>query len=456
MNRTRSPRLRGRWAWVIGATGAVLALQIVFFGLLVVSQGLPDRPIVSRLADDVREGAYGPARMPDRMGGIGDTFTECVVVGTGLGPAPGESILHQAGRMPRLSNCDKGAEQILALDAGVPVQDSSYFRYWGGYSVLVRPVLALAGIEGVRIVTGALLAVSMMFTGAVLSRLTRWWLPLALFGPLLLASNIMSTPSTSLLSALTWSVTIAGVGVTALAARRSETVGLIAVAVSASVYCYVDLLTNPAAAWALTAFAAGASHWWVRRDVRSTYRLTCVAGVVWIASFALTWVSRWVWAIPFVGLEEVVRTVRDNVSFRTAGEWATVDPRPGQGLVRNVSWWLTEVPTAVPTLVLTLGLIGVAAIVALGRHRRGAIPAGLALALAASPIPVWLIIVSNHSQIHAFLTFRLVPTMVGIVLAAALVAAFGPAATAGARLEQSEEPIPESEPSHSARSVATA
>jgi len=426
LNRTASNASRGTLGWAIRVAGVVILLQFVFFGLLVVSQGLPDGPIVSRLAEDVREGAYGPPRMPDRMGGIGDTFTECVVVGTGLGPAPGESILHQAGRMPRLSNCEKGAEQILALESGTAVQDSSYFRYWAGYSVLVRPVLAVAGIEGVRIVTGALLAASMVFAGSVLSRLTRWWVPVVLFGPLLLSSNLMSTPSTSLLSALTWSVTIAGVGFTALAARRSESAACLAVAVSAAVYGYVDLLTNPAAAWSLTAMAAGVTHWWVRREVRSTFWLVVAAGVIWIVSFTFTWVARWLWAVPFVGLEEVVTTVRENVAFRTAGEYVTVDPRFGQGLVRNVSWWLTNVPTTAPMLVLTTLAVGVGAIVTLRKRQSGAGRGGLTLALAALPIPLWLIIVSNHSQIHAFLTFRLIPTSLGIILLSVAVAAFGP------------------------------
>lgn len=426
MYSTSSPKPSGRLGAIVRAAGIVIVLQGVFFGLLVVSQALPDGPIVSRLADDVRSGTYGPPRMPDRMGGIGDTFTECVVVGTGLGPAPGESVLHQAGRMPRLSNCEKGAGQILELEAGVPVQDSSYFKYWAGYSVIVRPVLAVAGMEGVRIVTGALLAASLIFAGAVLARLTRWWVPVTLLGPLLLASNIMSTPSTSLLSALTWSVIIAGAGATALAARRSETAIYSVVAISAAVYCFVDLLTNPAAAWAMTALAAGASYWWTERDVRSTYWVVSLASLVWIASFTFTWVSRWLWAVPFVGGNEVARTVRDNVAFRTTGEWVSVDSGFGQGLVRNVSWWLNEVPTAAAVGVLITALLVLAVVAMIRRRSSGAAAAGLALALAATPVPVWLIVVSNHSQIHAFLTYRLVPTFLGIVLVAAIIAGFGP------------------------------
>lgn len=431
-NRTAAITSRGLLGQALRVSGIVILLQFVFFGLLVVSQGLPDGPIVSRLSEDVREGAYGPSRMPDRMGGIGDTFTECVVVGTGLGPAPGESIVHQAGRMPRLSNCEKGAEQILALDSGTAVQDSSYFRYWAGYSVLVRPVLAVAGIEGVRIVTGALLAASMVFAGSVLGRLTRWWVPVSLFGPLLLTSNLMSTPSTSLLSALTWSVIIAGAGVTALAARRSESAAYLAVAVSAAVYGYVDLLTNPAAAWSLTVMAAGVTHWWGQREVRSTFWLVAVSGFVWIASFTFTWVARWIWAIPFVGFDEVVRTVQENVAFRTSGEYVTVDPGLGQGIVRNVTWWLTKVPTTVTVLVLATLAVGFIAVLTLRRRQSGAGLGGWTLALSAAPIPIWLFLVSNHSQIHAFLTYRLIPTSLGILLTSVAVAALGPAPMAPA------------------------
>ena len=403
----------------------VLGLQVLFFALLVVSQALPDRIIVSQLAQSVRDGAYGPASLPDRMGGISDSFTECVAVGTGMGPAPGENVFHQAGRMPRLSNCVKGTDQILALDAGEAVQDSSYFKYWAGYSVITRPTIAVAGVEGLRILTGAVLALGLCYAGVALMRVTRWWVPVTLLGPLLLASNLMSTPSTSLLSALTWGATLIGVGATAAAAHRSEQAAYVAVAVSAAVYCYLDLLSNPAAAWTLTAATATLVRWWVTRDIVVTRRVAVLSLMVWIGSFTITWVARWVWAVLFLGPSEVVRTVRENVAFRTGGEWTNVDPGFGQGLVRNVSWWLSRVPTSGVVLVLSVALIVAAVFVAI-RRGRGHLAVTATLAACALPVVVWFLLVSNHSQIHAFFTYRLIPAALGAVLAGAVCGAWGP------------------------------
>ena len=412
---------------LIRVTVVVLGLQVLFFAGLVVSQALPDRTIVGQLADSVRDGTYGPASLPDRMGGVGDSFTECVVLGTGLGPEPGENVIHQAGRMPRLSNCVKGADQILALDAGEAVQDSSYFKYWAGYSVLVRPALILGGVEGVRILAGAILAIGLIVAAQGLTRATRWWVPAVMFGPLLLASNLMSTPSTSLLSALTWGATLIGVGATAAAAHRSERAAYLAVAVSAAVYCYLDLLTNPAAAWVLTAFTATVVRWWQTRDNTIGLRVAVISLGIWIASFTVTWIARWVWAMLFLGPREVLRTVRENVAFRTGGEWVTVDPGFGQGLVSNVSWWVTRGPTTGVVLGISAVLLATAVLWIVRRGPDQAATAGI-LGACAAPVLVWFLVVSNHSQIHAFLTYRLLPAALGVVLAAAACAAWGPQA----------------------------
>ena len=50
--------------------------------------------------------------------------------------------------MPRLESCTEGAQQVRTLHRGGQVDDpQEYFRYWAGYTVLSRPVLALGGMD---------------------------------------------------------------------------------------------------------------------------------------------------------------------------------------------------------------------------------------------------------------------------------------------------------------------
>ena len=123
-------------------------LQVAFFGLLIAAQAVPDEQIVEHLAQDIDDDLYGPTGRPDEMGGIAATHSECVMAGTGLG-RPDDSVFERAVCLPRISSCASGDEDIEALRAGRTVDTvTDYFRYWGGFTILTRPALALWGLGG--------------------------------------------------------------------------------------------------------------------------------------------------------------------------------------------------------------------------------------------------------------------------------------------------------------------
>lgn len=424
---------RRRWAWLVArlALGFVL-LQALFFGLLVVGQSVPDQAVIDHLAQAVRDGSYGPSGLPDRMGGISDSFTECVVVGTGLGAEPGASALERAIRMPRISNCKSGAEQILRLEAGEYVEGSDYFKYWAGYTPIVRPLLATVGMDGVRVVSGMLLLAGAVLAWVGMRRTAGWPVALALLAPLGLASNLMSTPMGAFSHALALAALLAGVGSTALMAARSALAGLVMVALSAAVYVYVDLLTNPPLAWSLTVAAYALARASRERGWKGALLDSGVASIAWMFGFAATWVSRWLIALVTLGPRATIDVIRENVGFRLSGDYGSVDPGLGHAILTNVQWWWERMPTAPYVLWAALGAALVALAAALWRGHVRALALGLALMTPALLTLVWYTALSNHSQIHAFFAYRAVPGMVGVVVAAALAAALVPRAGAGA------------------------
>lgn len=419
MNQTPLSRLPLGGRWLLGFA----LLQVVFFGLLVVGQAVPDRPIIDRLADSVRAGTYGPSSLPDRMGGIADSFTECVVVGTGLGAEPDASALARAVHMPRIGNCKGGSAQILQLESGESVVSSDYFKYWAGYTVIVRPLLATVGIEGVRVFSGAALLVGLVLAWAGLRRTTGWPVALALMGPVLLASNVMSTPSTAFSHAMSLAVLFAGVGCTALAARSRPSRGLAVVGLSAAAYCYIDLMTNPPLAWSLTVAAFALVMAARERRWQRVLGLTLGASAVWIAAFAATWASRWLIAAITLGPGYTIDVIRENVGFRTAGDNPTVLPGFGRAIGSNVQWWWERMPTAPYVLVVSLCIALAAVALGIWRDRRSAVLLTLVLAAPAVLPLLWFSVLNNHSQIHAFLAYRAVPGALGIIVAAGVGAA---------------------------------
>lgn len=415
------------------ALGGLVVLQLVFFLGLVLALQVPDGPIVGDLADAVEAGIYGPGDAPDRMGTRSDAFTECVVAGTGLGGDPADGPLREAAFMPRLSGCEGGAAQIEALATGGRVEPMSYSKYWAGYVVLTRPVLATLGLDGMRMIAGLLLLATGVAAFATVRRVLGTAVAAALILPVVAGTNLMSTPSTGFSQALSFSVIFATVAAVARATQHSLQRGLIATGLAAALFCYVDLLTAPAIPWALATFLAGAVTWARARELRHTLRAVVTTALVWPTVFALTWVSRWAISAIFLGPRYMVDLIRQNVEFRTAGDHDGVEHYFGAAIGRNLGSWFT-----VPTAPLVLAVCVIAVGVALLRLRAAGWRAWMVLpALAVTAlIPfAWYEVLSNHSQIHAFFTNRGVATALGIATATCWL----PLITRGDRTRMSED-----------------
>ncbi|RJU02941.1 hypothetical protein D6T65_02185 [Arthrobacter frigidicola] len=411
----------------IGAyvVGGFAALQVVFFLLLVVGQAVPDRPIVANLAQSVEAGTYGPASVPDRQGGISDTFTECVVVGTGLGALEGENAFERAVYMPRISHCDGGADDIRALAAGGESAHGAYYKYWAGYTIITRPVLALAGLEGLRIVSGAMLLGSLALAFSQVARRTSTTASVALTAPILLATNIMSTPSTSFSQAISLSFIFLSTALVAWGAGGGRLRLAGATILGAALFCFVDLLTTPAIPWALASAAAASITYARNRSLGRAAAMGVAVAVLWPLSFALTWASRWIIAALFLGWNEVMSFVRSNVAYRAAGDEPYIDSALGAPTKLNILYWWDKVPTA-PWVLLAGVVLAVALLtVAVRRGGAGRLGVALVLVLPALVVPVWYEALSNHSQIHSFFTYRGVPTALGIALFACAVTTLG-------------------------------
>lgn len=402
---------------------AVPVVWALFVGLLVVAEAVPDGPIERRLAAAVEAGEYGPDLVPDRFGGFHDGFTECVVLGQGLGSPPEPmGLWHRTVFAPRIGSCDDGADQIRTLAAGGQVEAGPYDRYWNGYAPLTRPVLAIAGVVGLRVVVGALLLAACGFAAVAVGRRLGWMVTVALFAPLVASSNLLTTPLHGFTHAFSLAVIALGTGAVAVAAGRGGwPAAAAASALAAALFVYVDLLTTPAIPWALAAFVAAAVVAAGGAPRRQVVRTLAAVGLAWPVAYAATWVARWLLAAAVLG-PDVLDRVAEVSRFRVGGEFSGVQEHLGAATRVNLTWWLGRVPTAG----VVLGLAAVVSLIAVGillRHDRSRLPVAVLLASPALLVPAWYEALANHAQIHAFFTYRSVPVAVGITAAACLLAA---------------------------------
>ncbi len=423
------------------AAVGLLLVQAVLLGLLVAAQAVPNGPIVRHLAQAVRTGDYGAPYAPDGVGGTADRFTECVVLGYGVSSADDpRSAWFRATGGPRLASCEDGAAQVEALAAGASVvPPATYFRYWSGYSVLTRPVLALTDVPGLRMVVTGLFALAALAAFLALARRAGRAAAFALLLPVAASTNALAMPSTALSHGIALAGAAAGVALTALAARGGWRGAALGAGGAAALFCYVDLLTVPPMSWALCAAAAGLVAHRRRGSLVATLRTVLAAGVAWPVAFGVTWVSRWVVAALVHG-PGVFSAIGEVSRFRLDG--GDVSQEFGAGLVRNWSAWVDGSATALPVLVAAGALVAVHLVLAVHRHGAAGPAAAAVLAAPALVVPAWYCVLSNHSQIHAFFTYRSLPAAVGVVVAAAVVAAArAPSRSRGAEPARAADPV---------------
>lgn len=403
------------------AVGLVL-LQAVFLGLLVAAQAVPNQPVIDHLGEAVDSGDYGAPYGPDGFGGVADRFTECVVLGYGVSSADDDrSAFTRAVGGPRLASCEDGVAQVRELAAGTSyITELSYFRYWSGYSVLTRPVLALTDVPGLRLVVGGVFAAAALAAFLALSRRAGTAAAFALFVPIAAGTNAIAMPSTAFSHGIALAAVAAGVALVSVTARGGWRGAALGAAGAGALFCYVDLLTVPSMSWALCAAAAGAVAHAYRGSLLVTFRTVLAAGVAWPVAFGVTWVARWLIAAAFMGTS-VFTKVSDVSRYRLDG--GDTSKAFGAGVSANWNWWLEHSATAVPLLIAAgiVVLLGIG--LTLVRHGVPALVSTLVLAAPALVVPLWYCVLSNHSQIHAFFTYRSIPAAVGIVAMAAVVTA---------------------------------
>ena len=399
--------------------GVLLGLQALFTLGIVLGAAVPDGPVVRAIAREIEPDRSWGFPVSDGVGGRGVPSTDQAILTSGLGQ-PELNAWERAVVMPRLSTGTPGYEQVMRLAEGGDLDEElrGYFRYWAGYTVLTRPVLAVWGIPGMRLLAGVLLSVGAWMAAREVARRASARHVLALGLPLLAGTNILVTPSVSIAHALSFAVTFAGLALLARADAAGLRAVLVASVAAASVYSFMDLLTNPVIPWALSAALAASLAYRRTDDVRSLVVHGLSVAVVWPLAWAVTWMSRWALAVLGLGRERAWADITGQVEARMDLEAAGVDGTFGAATWRNARYWWDHLPTA-PSLVAVTAVVLVLVAGVLARRARTQILPMLLLCSPALLVPVWYEVFSNHSQIQDYFTYRYLPLALSVLLLAA-------------------------------------
>ncbi|MEM9519863.1 MAG: hypothetical protein AAGA37_11130 [Actinomycetota bacterium] len=397
-----------------GTIVCLVALSTVGVAGLVFAEAVPDVWVIDALEEGEASGALDPQQQPIDPSGAGvDEFTECITVSIGLGETADQGLFNTVALAPFLGSCGRLMDNLNPYDGTRAAENrSTYLRYWHGSTPVVRPTLALFGVGGLRVVN--LLAI--VLAGTLLFRTVRrtagTWGAVGLVSPVLLTTSITSLPNATN-QALAFAAGLVGAAFVARVAANGITAPRIwfSCLVAGAAFVYVDLLTVVPGQWLLVAALVGLAAFQAGKAPLPVLGWTVTAGIAWMVGYAGMWAGKWVFAALVLGRERVSDDVRSTIELRINGESDFSEQGIGYGVVDNLDAF-----TARP-FVGTLVLITIAVVFVMVERRPTVESVTRFIVASTALVPlVWYEVLSNHSQIHAWFTYRSLPMAMGVVL----------------------------------------
>jgi len=404
------------WIAFLAAGMLVLGLQPVYFAAManlnrVISHEATWEHVRDAFNAGVLETSY---HSRNQYIDSGDRFTDCYSLGVGLEPGVGSAV---AGITASRPASDRHACDDLKDAAENPngVTWNRYARYWHGYRLYSAPLASAFPIVAVKLINLLLLVTTSILLFNQGARLVGTAPMIGLFAPVLFCSDYVRiwhvTPHT--VSTL---VIVGGSALFALAVyRKAPPAALIVLSAAfGSIFNFVDFLVNPPWMPMLLAFFVMAAP--EPTDLRKKAAIALLCASIWFGAYALTWFAKWVSAYLVDPAFDIKSDVLSTMTFRIVGDDVKVMHFP---LVATLKMRLTCVTSwGLPLAALSL--------VVVAKTLRGRKLDRKLFFFQAWPvlIPVlWFETLSRHSQMHAFFVARSAAAALGVIIAAALLAA---------------------------------
>jgi hypothetical protein len=368
------------------------------------------------------------------MGDIIDRFSECIALTMDIGRSGyhRSSFLFNAVAdrelgpcsvaVPKLEHWGHRWDSVSALNVHQTRANDSYynyFRYWHGYTVVTRPMLALVGVRALRILVAILLGTAFVAFLVVMAVRARWWIAILMGVCLLLTVDFYDLPG-SITHGLSTAVAF---GCAALVLFRVKSGGgwVLWPLVAGSIFCFFDTVINPPVAWVLCTFGVALV---VLVEGGRALRASAAAAASWMVGYGGTWVSKWSIDTVFFGWHAVHKQIADEIGKRSGGS-----DGPWQVIAHTLNSWLGNGEPILGTsysapvfrlVVVLLGIIVTIAMLVVGRRLRQAV----VLMWPALLVPLWFSTFREHTYLHSWFTYRSLPMAFAVLVTGSVSAPF--------------------------------
>lgn len=297
------------------------------------------------------------------------------------------------------------SDQYNLVQASVSI--NHYPRYWHGYQVILRPLSILFQVQEVRYL-GMMTFYLLFFWSAYLVA-KKTGVPCAMLYVLTIASGYLGVVATCFQYLTSFYVLFAALIV--LLRRYGEVPDM-----NVALFFFVvgmaenffDFLTYPIITLGIPLIVL----LWIRAreegaDVADNLKLTVQTSASWGFGYALTWVAKWILAAGILGVRYFWRSL-STAKYRMLGN--EEEPIDRIGTIRkNLKAWMNVQDEGLITwskVALLILVIAVILVIVKKLMDKRTVCACLPMLLVASYPYLWFLVLSNHSQIHFWYTYR--------------------------------------------------
>lgn len=395
-----------------------LAVITVFYLLNVIAFAIPDNRVLAKVEDDLRADVFSENYPDNGWGGQKDFYTQCIAATIGFNTQDAsESAFSKAITIPRGPDCRNISQFFADVHSGNPnYYQQFYYRYWGGFALFTRAGIFLNGWAGANALA-TLLLISSIITFVYFAAKSLGFIAALSFPATMLISSDLITLATQPTHAITWTAIFAGATLVLLTPTHDLRNVFLAGFVAGSLFVYVDLFTNPPAAFLVVIVLAAAKSAAERQLSKQITLSAVMAGLGWIIAYVFVWMAHWIMAVPLYGIKAVFHTIVEETVFGLRGVYGSniyVDASDKSAAFRlNLDYWLSSVALTKVAILATVILAICVLIYAL--LKRGNFRILLPL-VGIVVVPVWLYLMPGHSQIHYWFTYRMLSTSLSLTV----------------------------------------
>lgn len=382
-----------------------IILMVSFVSMLILAYSIPNERMLENVKESLvvlnKEGVY-PRFFFNDEGSQLDNFTDTLMLNTAV-YSDGDTAVKSAMKNSNAytdNEDDNEIDELFAYLNNEKIKISEYSRYWHGYLVLLKPLLFFFNYSQIRylnifVLVGLFISVNILiknrigtkymiafFLSVMMSMF--WIIPMSLqFSSIY---YIMFLSLVFLLKNYDW-------------LKEKKLIPYLFFIVGACT-SFLDLLTAPLITLGMLLVTYLLFEDEENSIIYKVKEIICNS-IMWTMGYGLTWASKWILGSLILG-KNILSEAINQAAYRTSSVYNGQNISLFKVIKKNILLYFNE------TSIKILLLIGIVLIIMLlfKRIRFKYIINKIPILLVAAYPIIWFIVLSNHSDIHYWFTYR--------------------------------------------------